>query len=257
MWKQIPSGSVCIFDRQLSSFYNLAKLRQRRIDVIAPLHQQRNPDQLISQGKQIDANQWIIYLTIRNHKRKKYDDSSLPEQLPVRLIRQRFRHQGKIKQTWLTTTLLNPNSNSQADIEQLYRTRWTMETRIGELKTTLQMNILRSKGVEAAQHEVAATILAYNLLRTIIQQSAKQSEVPADRISFASAIKMVLAYSFCLRSVRPAERRRIYGQMLSDIGRCRNPLRPGRVEPRRIRRHTEIYPYLTMPRDLARKKCLS
>ena len=34
-------------------------------------------------------------------------------------------------------------------------------------------------------------------------------------------------------------------------------LRPGRVEPRRIRRHTEVYPYLTMPRDLARKKCLS
>ena len=199
----------------------------------------------------------MIYLNIRNHKRKKYADPSLPEQLPVRLIHQRFLHHGKLKQAWLVTTLLNPNSNSQRDMEQLYRARWGMETRIGEVKTTLQMNILRSKGVRAVRHEVAATILAYNLLRTIIHQAAKQNEVSANRISFASAIKMILAYSFCLRSIHSTERRRMYAQMLSDIARCRNPIRPGRVEPRRIRRHTEVYPYLTIPRDLARKKCLS
>lgn len=257
MWGQITSGSICIFDRLLSSFYNLAKLQQRGIDVIAPLHQQRDPNKLISEGEQIGANQWIIYLSIRNHKRKKYNDPSLPEQLPVRLIRQRFLHHGKQKQIWLVTTLRNPNSYSKRDIEQLYRTRWEMETRIGELKTTLQMNILRSKGVPAVRHEVAATMLAYNLLRTIIHQAAKQNEVSANRISFASAIKMILAYSFCLRSTRSTERRRMYARMLSDIARCCNPIRPGRVEPRRIRRHTEVYPYLTIPRDLARKKCLS
>jgi hypothetical protein len=119
------------------------------------------------------------------------------------------------------------------------------------------MNVLRSKGAQAVRYDVAATILAYNLLRTVIHQAAKQSDTPADRISFASAIKMVLAYSLPLRMARPRQRRKVYVQMLSDIARCRNPIRPGRVEPRRVKRNCKEYPWLRIPRALAREKCLS
>ena len=55
----------------------------------------------------------------------------------------------------------------------------------------------------------------------------------------------------------PTQRQSIYNQMLRDIARYCNPLRPGRVEPRRVKRNDGQYPYLSIPRDLARKKCLS
>jgi len=257
MWDGLPSGSICIFDRQLSSFYNLYKLQQRGIDSITPLHQARDPHKLISQGKPIGPNQWLVELNLRQQRHKKYGEAILPRQLPVRLIRLQFLYRGKPKFTWLVTTLLDPNRYPPTDIIKLYRDRWGIETRLGELKTTLQMNILRSKGSQAARYEVAATVLAYNLLRTVIQQAAKQNQVPADRISFATAIKMILAYSISLRIVNSSQRQRIYSQMLNDIARYRNPLRPGRVEPRRVKRNDGQYPYLSIPRDLARKKCLS
>ena len=189
-------------------------------------------------------------------RNQKYNDPTLSRQLPVRLIRLPFLDHGKPKLTWLVTTLLDPKRYPQTDIIQLYRDRWAIETRLAELKTTLQMNILRSKGPQAARYEVASAILGYNLLRTVIHQAAKQNQVPADRISFATAIKMILAYSMSLRMTNRTQRQRIYNQMLHDISRYCNPIRPGRVEPRRIKRNDGHYPYLSIPCDLV-KKCLS
>jgi len=257
MWDRIPSGSICVCDRHFSSFYNMAKLRQRRIDCISRLHQQRDPDELIARGKPIGRNEWMVWLDLQPHRRKKYNDPTLPQRLAVRLIRLKFFRNGKPKRIWLVTTLLDAHRYSKKMIGELYRRRWGIETRIAELKTTLQMNVLRSKSALAVRYEVAATILAYNLLRIVIHQAAQQHETPPDRISFASAIKTVLAYSLPLRVANPRQRQEIYAQMLSDIAHCRNPARPGRVEPRMIKRDGKKYPWLRIPRALAREQCLS
>jgi len=74
------------------------------------------------------------------------------------------------------------------------------------------MNVLRDKGAKAVRYEVAASILAYNLLRTLIRQAARQNQAPPDRISFAAAIKMALAYSLPLKLSRSAQRRKIYNR---------------------------------------------
>lgn len=183
-----------------------------------------------------------VRLDLRPHRRKKYDAPTLPQRLGVRLIRLKFFRNGNPKRIWLVTTLLDARRHSARQIGKLYRRRWEIETRISELKTTLKMNVLRSKGVLAVRYDVAATILAYNLLRTVIHQAARQNETPPDRISFASAIKMVLVYSLPLRTAQPTERHEVYAQMLSDIAHCRNPARPDRVEPRLIKRDGKKYP---------------
>jgi len=257
MWDRIPGGSICIFDNQLSSFYNLAKLEQRGIDVVAPLHHHRDPYKLISRGKPLGPDEWIVWLELWPHRRKQYADPSLPRRLPIRLVRQEILLRNKPTLIWLVTTLLDAHRHPRENIADLYRKRWGIETRIGELKTTLRMNVLRGKGVRAVRYEVAASILAYNLLRTLIRHAARQNQAPPDRISFAAAIKTILAYSLPLRLSGPAQRPRIYARMLRDIARCRVPIRPGRVEPRRIKRIGSPYPRLTIARRLARQKCLS
>jgi hypothetical protein len=257
MWDRLPGSSICIFDRNFSSFYNLSKLFQHGVDSISRLYHQRDPNKLISNGTRIGNNEWMVSLDLTPHRRKKYNDPSLPQHLCVRLIRQKFFHKGKPKQIWLVTTLLDARRYDKQEIADLYRRRWEVETRIDELKTTLKMNVLRSKGAQAVGYDVAATILAYNLLRIVIHQAAKQEQAPVDRISFASAVKMVLAYSLPLRMVRASQRRQVYAKMLSDIARCHNPVRPGRVEPRRIKRNIQKYSWLNIPRALARERCLS
>lgn len=99
--------------------------------------------------------------------------------------------------------------------------------------------------------------MAHNLVWTLIHQAAQAAGVPVDRISFAGAIKAVLAFSTALRHAPPANRPAVYGRLLATIAGHRNPLRPGRVEPRLVKRDPVGYCFLTIPRDKARQKCLS
>jgi hypothetical protein len=252
MWPAIPKGAICLFDKKFCSFYNLAKLRQRRISVISPLHQKRDPYKLIQAGKRIGSNQWLVRLDLAPQLRKRYQDDSLPRSLQVRLIRATFRRNGQRKHLWLVTTLLDPQRYSRSRIIKLYRRRWEIETRIGSLKTTLQMNVLQSKKVEHVYAEVAATVLAHNLVWTLIHQAAQQTHRHAERISFLGAVRTVLAFSLQLQTSNSTERLKIHTAMLHHIASQTNAYRPDRIEPRLIKRQTRKFGFLKLPRDKAR-----
>ncbi len=257
IWNSLPTRCICLMDRKFCSFYILAKLRQRRRDVVTPLHQSRDPQKLIAQGRPLGKDDWCVPLTIQPHTRKSYHDSSLPNVLPVRLIRVRFRRGRKCKTLWLVTTLMNPFAYPAKEIAERYRTRWPIETRIGSLKTTLEMNVLRSKGPQAARREVAAIILAHNLTWTLIHEAAEITQTPAEIISFAGAVKVILAFSASLLYATDRSRRRVYDLMLEQIARRTNHHPPGRIEPRRVKRNPVRYPFLQEPRWKARQRCLS
>jgi hypothetical protein len=252
MGPAIPKGAICLFDRKFCSFYNLAKLRQRQIAVVSPLHQKRDPYQLIKAGKRIGANQWRVRLDLAPQLRKRYQDDSLPRYVQARLIRATFRRNGQRKHLWLVTTLLDPQRYSRASIIKLYRQRWEIETRIGSLKTTLHMNVLQSKKVENVYSEVAATVLAHNLVWRLIHQAAQQTQLPADRISFLGAVRTILAFSLPLQTSRLTERLKIHTAMLHHIASQTNAYRPDRIEPRLIKRQTRKFGFLRLPRDKAR-----
>jgi hypothetical protein len=104
---------------------------------------------------------------------------------------------------------------------------------------------------------VAAIVLAHNLVRTLIHQAAQETGTPASRISFTGTVQTVLAFSETLRYAPPAARAATYRRMLQAIARNVNPNRPGRVEPRLVKRDPVRYSFLMIPRDKARQKCLS
>ena len=257
LWSCIPRRALVVFDRFCSSFYNFAKLAARRIDVITRLHQRRNPEALIAQGKRIGKGQWIVPLTLWPQVRKQYNDPTLPEVVHVRLIRVRYQRGKEQRTVWLVTTLLDPKKHPRGEIVKLYRRRWEIETRIGSLKTTLEMAVLRSQTEWNVRKEVDAIVLAHNLTWTVIHQAACQEKVAASRISFSGAIKHILAFSTLLRFASANQRAAIYTNMLRAIARGANPHRPGRVEPRLVKRDRRRYGFLKEPRHVAREKCLS
>jgi len=62
---------------------------------------------LITHGRPIGSDQWIVTFGLHAQSRKKYADPTLPKRMSVRLIRMRYRKNGKTKQMWLVTTLLD------------------------------------------------------------------------------------------------------------------------------------------------------
>jgi hypothetical protein len=257
MWDTVPGGSICLLDRKFCSFYILAKLRQRHISVVTPLRRERDPEKLISQGRALGDNQWLVQLNLQPHLRKRYDDPTLPKVLFVRLIRVPFRRGSMLKTLWLVTTLMDPVKYPQEEVAELYRSRWQIEPRIGSVKTTLEMNVLRSKSPQAARREVAAIILGHNLVWMYIHESAAVTDTPAQDISFAGGVKVILAFSPAIVRAPQRVRRKLRYKMLLQIAGQTNHHPFGRVEPRRVRRNVVRYPFLQEPRWKARLKCLS
>lgn len=257
MWDRMPSGSICLHDRRFGSFYNIAKLTARGIDLLGRMHQRRDPQRLIKAGKKIGPNEWIVPLRLSPQLRRRYHDPTLPEVILVRLIRVRFRRGKTVHVLWLYTTLLDPRMYPRRQLVRLYRQRWGIETRIGSLKTTLQLNVLRSKTPANVRSEVAATILAHNLVWTVIHQAAHGTRTRADRVSFTGAVRTILAFSPLLRVADGQDRLALYLRMLGHIAADRIPYRPNRIEPRLVKREPVRYAYLRIPRDEARRKCLS
>ena len=257
LWDSLPAGAIGLVDKHFTSFHALAKLPQRGIDLVGPLHARRDPERLILQGRRLGRDEWLVPLDLAPSLRQKYDDPSLPPQVWVRLIRVRFRRGRKQHTLWLVTTLTDPVAYPRKVLADLYRDRWDIETRIGSLKTTLAMNVLRSHTAAHVESEVAATVLAHNLVWTLIHQASLTNAVPADRISFTGALQAVLAFSAPLRHAAPHDRPAVYHGLLAAIAGYLNPSRPGRVEPRLVKRDPVRYEFLTEPRDKARQKCLS
>ena len=254
MSDRMERGTILLFDRHLSSFYNLATLSRRGVDVVTRLHHRRDPQKLIARGRRLGRDEWLVTFELAEPQWRAYGDPELPHRLRVRLIRVSFLHNGKRHRLWLVTTLLNSRRYRRTEVVALYRRRWGIETRIGTLKTLLAMRVLRSKTERGVRTEVAGRILAYNLVWVLIHQAARQTDVPADRISFADAVRTILAFSQVLRWMDDPMADVLSARMLNRIGAGTNRDRPGRIEPRLIKRDTRRYGFLKEPRDLARLK---
>ena len=84
------------------------------------------------------------------------------------------------------------------------------------------MNVLRSKGPQAARLEVAAIILGHNLLWVLMHESATKTGTPVEDISFAGAVKVALAFSVPLLYASGRTRRQLHHKMLLQIARQTN-----------------------------------
>ncbi len=103
-----------------------------------------------------------------------------------------------------------------------------------------------------------AHLLSYNLIRTVIAQAAQHANVSARQISFTGAIQLLNAFSEkFVSAASSAEQQRLCRAMLYAIARHRIGQRPGRSEPRAVKRRPKAYPLLTKPRSQARAELAS
>ena len=100
----------------------------------------------------------------------------------------------RTKEIIVVTTLLDPKAATKEDLESLYRSRWSQELDIRDIKITLQMDVLRCKSPELVRKEIWTHVLAYNLIRTIMAQAASQQAIHPREISFKETIQTLAAF---------------------------------------------------------------
>ena len=82
---------------------------------------------------------------------------ALPKELTVRIVRGRCHVKGfRVRQVTLVTTLLDADRYPAQQILQAYLRRWRLEMCLDDLKTTLQIEMLRSHTPAMLQKEIYA-----------------------------------------------------------------------------------------------------
>jgi Transposase DDE domain len=176
--------------------------------------------------------------------------AGLPTELTVRVVKGSCYQKGfRMRQVKLVTTLLDPERYPAREILQAYLRRWRLEMCLDDLKTTLQMDLLRSRSPEMAQKELYARLTAHNLLRYLRAKAATEHSVSLERISFKGTLDTVRHFSQALARVRSkAKRQELWSELLDSLAEDLLPERPGRREPRAVKRKKNKYPRLDAPR---------
>ena len=120
-----------------------------------------------------------------------------------------------------------------------------MELSFRHIKSTLQMDHLSCRTPEMVDRELRMHLLAHNLIRRIGLEASRRLTIPVDRVSFAGTMAAMNAYSQPILFARTQKMRRtLENEMYQLIAGDPVPLRPGRREPRAVKRRPKPYPRL-------------
>lgn len=246
-------GEVLLADRYFCSFFMLAILKSRGIDVCMRLHHLRKVD--------YDAVQWIgrnDYIhTWRRPQRAKWMSQmlydSLPEQMKIRIVAFNARADDQSEPLNVVTTLVDPEAYPADEIGQLYGYRWHVELDIGAIKQSLNLDHLRCKSPAMVRRELRATLLGYNMVRWVCAQAAFVHDKLPRQMSFTVACNTLL--SQWLMPPKESIRQALGEHNLFQIACNEVGNRPGRIEPRVVKRRPKPYALMTRPRRQYKQTC--
>jgi len=238
-------GDLLLGDALYATWFLLADLESRGVDVLFEQNGARRRTTDFRKGCRLGSRDHLITLD----KPKRCPDwmcptryAALPEAITVREL--------KAGRRVLLTSLLCPKTTPKAELKDLYKSRWHIELDLRGIKSTLGMETLTCKTPEMVEKELWVYLLAYNLIRMLMMYSARAADVLPRTLSLRHTIQLWLAwmrYSACCSGIGLSELGILVAQR--RVGN-----RPGRLEPRAVKRRPKQMPLLTKPRADARRE---
>ena len=240
---------MVIGDRYYCSYWLIAALIGKGVDCVFQRHVLRKSD--FRRGVQLGVRDHLIVWE-KPKQRPVWMDQKTYEEIPNEIKIREVKVGGKI----LITTFLNPKKVSKKEIGELYEKRWLIEVDLMAIKTVLQMNTLRCKTPEMVNKEIVVHLLGYNLIRAIMAESAYQWQILPREISFKATVQLLNAFREKGLLISRKNSERIYQSLFKAIVQHRVMDRPGRVEPRLVKRRPKGYSLMMQPRAILRERLL-
>lgn len=252
----LEEGDLLLADRAYCSYRLISEVSARGAQCVMRLHQRRESVLDWRKGKRLGPHERLVTWrrpmfsnVAKSMSRRQWE--ALPEQLEMRLIRLGYEdRQGKRKTMTVATTLTDHKRHDGVEIHALYARRWEIELRLRDIKTTLDFEMLKVRTPEMATKTLAMIRFAYNLLRLLMQRAAIKHGKPVGSVSFKGVLDLLGAMheSFRHEAGRPRRRAHRMALLLELASRKQIDFRPGRSEPRAVKRRPKPFAMLTKPR---------
>ena len=235
-------GDVMLADALFCDYFLIATLRKAGVDVLFEQHGARLTD--FRRGKPLGRRDHRViwprprtrpdWMTVAQYE-------SAPEHLELREV--------QVKGRILVTTLLEPRKVPKSELDALYARRWNVELDLRNIKTTLGMQALSCHSPQMNHKQMWVYLLAHNLIRLLMAQAARQSGTHPRQLSFKHTVQLWSAWSARPQPLHDPHTR---AHLFELIAQVRVAQRPGRIEPRALKRRPKPYPLLQVPRLRAR-----
>jgi len=253
-WSTFRDGDIFLGDKGFCNYYDLATFKKRGVDSVVTLalrkpikaadaHEILGDDDLIISWKKPIRNKTSAY------SREEWE--ALPSVLRLRQIKVTVDVPGwRVKSFYIITTLLDSALYTRPELADLYRQRWDVELYFRDLKTTLGMDVLKCKTPEMVRKEIIMHFIAYNCIRMLMYEAAEEYGVCVNRLSFKGSLQALRQWEPHLNhaKISKRERRRIISHLYDAIAENEVPNRPGRQEPRCVKRRPKPFQFLTKKR---------
>jgi hypothetical protein len=251
LWALLEAGDVLLGDRLFGCYRVLALVRARQADAVCRLHATRRADLRCGQrcGPLDRRVVWQRPAQVPPGL-SRLQWRVLPPTLTVRLVRLRVTQKGfRTRQVTLVTTLLDAQNYPPAALAELYCRRWQIELSFRQIKIALDLDHLEVRHPQMIARALAMHLLAYQLIRGLMQEAALTGQVPLSQISFQGALDAARHFGEALlRASSAAKRLTLLKELLRILATDAVPHRPGRVEPRALKRGAKPFPKLNCPR---------
>jgi len=242
----LQRDDILLGDAYYATYFLLCELVRRGVDGVFEQYGARKRSTDFRKGQKLGPRDHLIVLT-KPKKKPEWMSQCEYDQAPATLKVRELYAGGKI----LVTTLLCPKEAPKAVVKALYRRRWNVELDLRNIKTTLGMEQLRCKTPEMAIKELWVYLLAYNLIRLLMAQAALLADQIPRQLSFKHTVQIWIAWQHRGGGTQDAVS---VHALLVLIAEPRVGLRPGRVEPRALKRRLKPFPLLTKPRADAKEE---
>ncbi len=245
MLDTFSAGDLVLGDALFGNYFLLASLINKGVDAVFEQMGARKRSTDFRKGTRLGPKDHLIKLPKPKRKpdwMNQEDYVKAPDFLTIREL----KTNGKI----VITTLLSSKKFPRDELKTLYKKRWHIEVDLRNIKTTLGMETLSCKTPEMVEKEIWVYFLAYNLIRLLMAQSALLADVLPRQLSFKHTVQLWLAW--CQQSQTAATQVN-EGILFALIGQKIIGKRPGRVEPRAVKRRPKPYPLLMKTREKARE----
>ena len=148
------------------------------------------------------------------------------------------------------TTLLDATQSPAGVLADLYFRRWDVELFFRDLKTTMDMDVLRCQSPDMVCKEILMHFIAYNCIRRLMYESAEEANIDTRIVSFKESLQALRNWEPHMNQAElsRAEQFRLISDLYDAITDIPIQQRPGRSESRCVKRRPKSYQRMAAPR---------
>ena len=242
----IEPNDILLGDRYYPSFFLIADVIAKEADGIFRGQAQRCYD--FRKGKYLGKNDHLVEWN--KPKKPEWMTEEVYDTYPSQVTVREFKVDGKV----YVTTLLEYKKYHKTELAKVYELRWHLEINLKSIKETMDMDMLSCKTPDMVRKEVGTHLLAYNFIRIIMAEACAQHDAIPNRVSFKGTVQLLNKFMPHFIHSNSKQNQVMYTELLKNIVKNKIGNRPGRVEPRRVKRRPKSFATLNRPRYIEKAK---